>query len=66
MLIYVNKEKQEIVDSLTLNGLVERLGVDTKGMAIAINNEVIPKSSWDKVQFKENDRVTMIRATAGG
>lgn len=66
MLIYVNKEKQEIVDSLTLNGLVEKLGIDARGMAIAINNEVIPKSSWDRVQFKENDRIIMIRATAGG
>jgi len=39
---------------------------DTKGIAIAINNEVIPKNSWENHLLREQDNVTIITATAGG
>jgi sulfur carrier protein len=37
-----------------------------KGIAIAVNNNVLPKSEWTSFTIKENDKITVIRATQGG
>ena len=38
----------------------------TRGVAVAVNNTVVPKTGWDKHHLTENDSVTIITATAGG
>jgi len=40
--------------------------VSQKGIAIAINNNVIPKAEWDAYELQDEDKVTLIRATQGG
>jgi sulfur carrier protein len=40
--------------------------ISQKGIAVAINNSVIPKSEWEKYQLNENDKITIITATQGG
>ncbi|WP_200978475.1 sulfur carrier protein ThiS [Echinicola sp. 20G] len=37
-----------------------------RGVAVAVNHEVIPKSQWDVFQLKENDNILIIKATQGG
>ncbi len=39
---------------------------DIKGLAVAVNNIVVPRTTWDAFQLKENDTITIIRATQGG
>lgn len=36
------------------------------GIAIAINNEIIPKGEWEKYELKNNDNILIITATQGG
>lgn len=38
----------------------------TRGLAVAINDEVVPKTKWNDTKLKPNDRMTIIRATQGG
>ena len=38
----------------------------TNGYAIAINNRVIPKSTWEKTNLVEGDAILVIQATQGG
>lgn len=38
----------------------------TAGVAVAVNQQVIPKSDWINTELKENDQVIIIRATQGG
>ena len=53
--------------SLKLIELLRELGLnEPKGMAIAINDRVIPKSTWNVHDLKPNDRIEIIRATQGG
>ena len=42
------------------------LKIESKGIAIAVNQTVISKSEWNKTQLKENDNITIIKATQGG
>lgn len=63
--IQVNHEKKSIEQS-TLDVLLNILKINTKGIAIAINNQIITKSAWSNTSLKENDNVTIIQATQGG
>jgi len=40
--------------------------IQLKGIAVAVNNRVIPRSNWEKYQLNENDKITIITATQGG
>lgn len=37
-----------------------------KGIAVAVNGEVIPRSRWEDVELGEADRVEVLRAVGGG
>jgi sulfur carrier protein len=39
---------------------------DLRGLAVAVNNTVIPRAIWETFTLKENDTITIIRATQGG
>jgi sulfur carrier protein len=66
MKIYINQEEKNLNESCSLNQLLESLNVKDIGIALAVNQSVIPKNSWDKYTLKENDNVLLIRATQGG
>lgn len=36
------------------------------GIALAVNETVIPKNEWEKFQLQDNDKVLIIKATQGG
>jgi len=37
-----------------------------RGIAVAVNDRVIPRGQWDDVVLQQNDRIEIIRATQGG
>lgn len=39
---------------------------EEKGIAVALNDRVISRSGWTSEALSAGDRVTIIRATAGG
>ncbi|MFI5164703.1 MAG: sulfur carrier protein ThiS [Bacteroidia bacterium] len=39
---------------------------NTNGIALAVNDKVVPKANWEKFELKENDKVIIIKATQGG
>jgi len=66
MEITVNGEIK-IVESESLSLLINNLlGEKTNGIAIAVNQDIIPKSNWQSSTLKEKDSVLIIKATQGG
>ena len=51
-----------------LGQLLARLGIDeaTGGVAVAVNDAVVPRSHWDATPLCAGDRIEIVRATAGG
>ncbi len=52
-------------------GLLQVLGlrnidVSHNGVAVAVNNRVVPRHKWDSFKLKENDNILIIKATQGG
>jgi sulfur carrier protein len=67
MLISVNNQSVTLPAASNLAGLVDHFGFrNQKGMAIAVNQQIIPKSTWVSYALNENDQVTIIHATQGG
>ena len=67
MNIYVNNKMQQIQGQPKITDALASLNIfSQKGIALAINNNVIPKAEWDAYVLQDEDRVTLIRATQGG
>ena len=51
----------------TIPGLLSSLEIhQSKGIALAVNDEIIVKEKWNSFEFKENDKITIIKASQGG
>lgn len=67
MEVFVNEEKQQVAEDITVHELVKQMGYEqTDGVALAINEEVVPKTQWGEKAVKPEDDIMIIRATQGG
>lgn len=67
MTVLVNNQTQKTKTEARLADLLEQLSLrEQKGMAVAVNNNIVPKSNWEEYLLTENDKITIIRATQGG
>jgi sulfur carrier protein len=66
MNVSVNGDAAVLDDGVTVAVLVDRLGCGTKGVAVAVNEAVVPRSTWSTHTLREDDRVEILRAAQGG
>lgn len=66
MKVFVNNAEVAIESHSTIYELKEQLKLPEKGIAIAINNNLIPKTNWENHLLSENDQVVIIKAACGG
>ena len=67
MTIRVNDQPRTVAEPASLLGLLHDLGVaERKGVAVAVNDAVVPRSQWTARSLAESDRVLVIQATQGG
>ena len=65
--IEVNDNEVKASAGLNINQLCDHLSIHQRqGIALAINNEVIPKSNWENHTVKEGDKIIIITASQGG
>jgi sulfur carrier protein len=65
MKVTVNDEAVEVGEQTTVAALLERLGYPEKGIAVAIDWSVLPRSEWETV-LSEGARVEVVTAVQGG
>ena len=62
-----NQPKQFEAETLTVQALLDlEFPNKQNGIALAINNSVIPKNEWDTTSLSETDDILIITATQGG
>ena len=66
--ITINNQPRHFSSSaLTVQQLLDlELPEKQKGIAVAVNNSVIPKADWAGREIHEKDQVLIIKATQGG
>lgn len=67
MIVFVNNKETSVQDVLNLSQLLLELNLlEKKGMAVAVNNQIVTKSNWNSFVVNKNDKITIIRAAQGG
>ena len=67
MELLVNNKKYNFESNITIDVLLKNVYYNNpKGIAVAINNKVVPKSEWGKHVLQDRDKVLIIRAVQGG
>lgn len=62
-----NQNKQFTSEELSIQALLDIEVPDRqKGIAIAVNNNVIPKADWHSYLLNQTDQILIISATQGG
>jgi len=65
-MIFVNGQPSEMVAGTTLAQLVAQLGAPDRGVAVAVDSEVIPRGEWDGFTVPDGARVEVLTAVQGG
>jgi sulfur carrier protein len=69
MKIHVNGSERQVAERLTVAELVRELANgagDGRGVAVAVDAEVVPRSRWDARELSDGERVEVVGAIQGG
>lgn len=66
MRISLNDEGIELENALTVQALLAQRGYLQPGCALAINQTIIPRDSWDDRLLQDGDDILLFQAIAGG
>ena len=65
MKVSVNNKETETL-AINLAQLVEELGLPLLGVAVAVNNRMVPRAEWDGHALFEGANIVIIKAACGG
>jgi sulfur carrier protein len=67
MEITYNNQTTQVQDGISVSEFVSlQMGEKQKGIAVAINEAIVPKTEWATTCLKINDNILIIKATQGG
>ena len=68
MKIILNGNSSDVRADESVLAAVQRLGLtpDARGVAVAVDGEVIPRARWEDVRLSEGARVEVLSAMQGG
>jgi len=67
MNIIINEKPYRIKDGSTIDEALKEAQIKNQfGIAVAVNNVVIPKTVWANTPLCPNDQITIINAIFGG
>lgn len=55
-----------VTEVATIAALAIELALPERGVALAVNNRVIPRTMWEHTNLHEGDNITIIKAAFGG
>ena len=67
--VTVNGDERTVPDGYPLTEVLRDLDVDpdaASGVAVAVNESVVPRQDWEDVTLSEEDTVEVIQAQQGG
>lgn len=64
--IKVNDTTKTFSKETNVSQLLDELKIQSNGIAIAINNDIVKRTDWESVKLSDNDSVLIIRSTQGG
>jgi sulfur carrier protein len=65
-MIIVNGEPSDVAPDTTVATLLKDLDVPSRGVAVAVDAEVVPRGSWETFAIADGARVEVLIAVQGG
>ncbi|MGH2989073.1 MAG: sulfur carrier protein ThiS [Solirubrobacterales bacterium] len=68
MNVELNGERIELGDGASVADAVAAAGADSgrRGVAVAVDGEVVPRSGWETTSLSEGQKVEVVEAIQGG
>ena len=66
MHIILNGDQRECPDRLSASQLLEDLGLTGKRLALEVNREIVPRSTFDTHIIQPGDLIEIVQAIGGG
>jgi sulfur carrier protein len=66
MSIVINGEPSDVAAPITVAALLEELDVPSRGVAVAVDAEVVPRGAWEAFAIVDGARVEVLIAVQGG
>ncbi|HEX5132559.1 MAG TPA: sulfur carrier protein ThiS [Candidatus Krumholzibacteria bacterium] len=68
MRIRLNGNETDIESGAAVTDLLHELGIapDTAGVAVALNETIVPRAEWSSRRLAPGDAVEVVRAVQGG
>jgi thiamine biosynthesis protein ThiS len=66
MRIQLNGQEHVLPEAMSLAGLVARLGLEARKIAIERNLEIVPRSAYEATMLCEGDRLEIVNFVGGG
>lgn len=66
--VYLNQQQKIPLaqDKRLLADVLNTIEVDTSTLAVAVNNQVIPRGQWENCSLSDGDNINLFGAIAGG
>jgi sulfur carrier protein len=66
MIVSVNGEEREVADNIRLDALLATFDIQPVGIAVEVNQEVVPKRLHPETIITNGDKIEIIRMVGGG
>ncbi|SCL19830.1 sulfur carrier protein ThiS [Micromonospora nigra] len=66
MELTVNGTGRTVPGGVTVADLVREVTPQQRGVAVAVNGEVVPRTGWPETVLRDGDRVEVLSAAQGG
>ena len=68
MKVVLNGSETDLADGATVQAAVEALALPAagRGVAVAVDAEVVPRGQWEATELHDGARVEILRAIQGG
>jgi thiamine biosynthesis protein ThiS len=66
MKLIINGEERTFEGPLTLQGLIEQLGMKSDRVAVELNREIAQRGQWTSMELKDEDQLEIVHFVGGG
>lgn len=64
--VLLNGERRQLAEGMTLLDLANELATNPRGIAFALDREVVPRSLWPMTELVDGVAIEVVTAVAGG
>jgi sulfur carrier protein len=66
MKLQINGDLRHFPESLSLQALIQQLGMKADRVAVELNREIVSRENWDATILSDGDRLEVVHFVGGG